>query len=90
MRFVYKMNASESKKTPIYKKANFDKDDSQITKFIKNLETNGIGVNKVIDQPEKIGIEITQFAFPNLDAIEEIIYSAQRDSNLDKENLYLN
>lgn len=87
MRFVYKMNASESKKTPNYKKANFDKDDSQITKFIKNLETNGIGVNKVIDQPEKIGIEITQFAFPNLDAIEEIIYSAQRDSNLDKEAL---
>ena len=53
-------------------------------KLIKNLNSNGLGVNKIVETPDFLALEITQFTHPNLDVIEEIISFASYDANIDK------
>ena len=61
LRFVYKNNPLKSNKVYKYKSAEMLAEDNRYTKLIKNLENNGIGVNKIIETSESIGLELTQF-----------------------------
>ena len=48
-KFTYKNDPKSTKKNYEYKKAKINANDSNYTKLIKNLEENGIGVNKIIE-----------------------------------------
>ena len=85
LRFVYKDDGKKTLSKNKYKSVKKLDADNKFTHFIKDLESNGIGVNKVIETSEKIGLEITQFSHPNLDIIEEIIMLASSNSGLKKE-----
>ncbi len=85
IRFSYKNNPKISRKKYEYEPAEITNDSDKYTSLIKNLENNGIGVNKVIETSSSIGLELTQFIHPNLDVIEEIIFSASSDSGIEKE-----
>ena len=85
-KFVYKNNPKEFVKKYQYKKSETIKpQDDKYKKLIKNIENNGIGVNKIIESADVIGLELTQFTHTNLDIIEEIIASASIDSGVNKE-----
>lgn len=84
VKFIYKNNPSISAKKYQYKKARNNVDGSKYSKFIKNLEENGIGVNKISENASSIGIELTQFIHPNLGLIEEIVSSAALDAGINK------
>jgi len=84
LRLNYKYNApSKRKKTYVPAKTK-ESEDSNV-KLVKNLRKNGVGVNKILETEDTIGIELTQFIHPNLDLIEEIISQATFDSGIDKE-----
>lgn len=85
VRFSYKNNPN--KEIPKYKYKSPDKQSkgNKYSKLIKNIENNGIGVNKIIETPDFIGLELTQFSHPNLDVIEEILRAASFDAGIKKE-----
>ncbi len=85
LRFIYKQDASSSKNVYKYKKVRKDSNDNEFGHLIKGLESNGLGVNKIIEGADSIGIEITQFTHPNLDIIEEIVRRAVVDSGIEKD-----
>ena len=76
---------STNKKYEYKKSDDISKDDNQYTKFIKNLENNGLGVNKIVETTDALGLELTQFIHPNLNTVESIIKSASADAGLTKE-----
>ena len=84
IKFTYKNNPKVSMPSYEYKKAQFKDTDNKYAKLIKSIEANGIGVNKIIETPKAIGVELTQFIHPNLDVVEEIIKSASYDSGINK------
>lgn len=83
--FGYKQNILSGNKPFEYKKPVRAEGDSSTTQFIKNLESNGLGVNKIVENAESMGVEITQFSHPSLDIIEEIVMTAKGESGIDKE-----
>jgi hypothetical protein len=83
-RFTYKSDPKTSVKKYEYKEAETNDGDSKYTKLIKNLEENGIGINKITESANSIGLELTQFVHPNLGIIEEIISSSARDAGINK------
>ena len=85
LKFIYKNNSSSSKSSYKYRKVEEDSNLNEYGNFIKKLESNGIGVNKIVEKADSIGIELTQFSHPNLDIIEEIIMSAKKDSGIKKD-----
>ena len=85
LRFVYKNDPIDPKRAYIYEPAEVKNDWSKYTKLRANLENNGIGVNKIIETSNAIGIELTQFAHPNLNVIEEIISTAKLESGIKKD-----
>ena len=86
LRFIFKKKMTQSKNSSYdYKKVSKTQEENKYNHFIKSLESNGIGVNKIVENSKNIGIEITQFIHPNLDIIEEILKTASKDSGLDKE-----
>ena len=85
LRFIYKNNPVNSKKTYIYEPAEVKNDWNKYTKLRANLENNGIGVNKIVESSDAIGIELTQFVHPNLNIIEEIISTAKLESGIKKD-----
>ena len=54
------------------------------TKLIKNLEGNGIGVNKITEGTRSIGLDLTQFVHRDIRVIEEIIEQASSDAGINK------
>ena len=84
LRFSYKNNTKTSLPSYKYKQVNHKKNDSTYVKFIRNLNENGIGVNKILEGADQIGIEMSQFVHPNLDIIDEIIRKASVDAGLKK------
>ena len=84
IKFIIKNNSKKSKPKYRYQKAEFKDVDNRYAKLIKNIEANGIGVNKIIETPNAIGLQLTQFSHPNLDIVEEIIRSASYDAGIDK------
>ena len=84
LKFSYKKDISSSAKPYQYNNVEKDKEDNKYSLLIKNLESNGIGVNKITETAKSIGIELTQFSHPNLDVLEEILYTAKMRSGIDK------
>ncbi len=84
LRFIYKHD-SRSNEPYKYKKRQKETDDNKYTHLIKSIESNGIGVNKITESAESIGIEITQFSHPTLDIINEIILKSANDSGIEKD-----
>ena len=84
VKFVYKSNPKSSVKKYKYQKAKDNEGSDKYSKFIKNLEENGIGVNKISETSSSIGVELTQFVHPNIGLIEEIISSAAMDAGINK------
>ena len=82
-RFVYKKSSKDSKKEYKYNKANYDEDENKYIKLIKNLENNDVGVNKITKLGDSIGIELTQFAHPSIEIVEEIILLSVSDADID-------
>jgi hypothetical protein len=83
IRLVYKKDSKDSKKTYKYKKAKYDENENKYSKLIKNIENNEIGVNKIIKKGNSIGIELTQFAHPSIEMVEEIISFSALDADID-------
>jgi len=83
-KFIYKNNPKIYKPAYKYKKAEYKDSDNKYAKLIKGIEANGIGVNKIIETPKAIGLELTQFTHPNLNIVEDIISSASYDAGIEK------
>jgi hypothetical protein len=83
-RFVYKNNPKDSIKKYEYQKPELNNDDNKYDRLIKNLEKNGIGVNRITESARSLGLELTQFIHPDLDVVEEIIAQASRDAGINK------
>ena len=86
LRFIYKKNENAKPKYS-YKPVEEEIDGSKYNSLIKNLENNGVGVNKIIQNGNKLGIELTQYRHQSLDIIEEILMSSKKDSQIDQEIL---
>ena len=84
MRFIYKNNPKSSIKKYEYKEPEINQDDDKYSKLVKNLEKNGIGVNKITETSKSIGLELTQFIHPNLRVVEQIIAEATRNAGINK------
>ena len=84
MRFIYKNNPKSSIKKYEYKEPEVNQDDDKYSKLVKNLEKNGIGVNKITETSKSIGLELTQFIHPNLRVVEQIIAEATRNAGINK------
>tara|TARA_E500000331_G_scaffold320470_1_gene333987 strand:- start:2098 stop:4053 length:1956 start_codon:yes stop_codon:yes gene_type:complete len=84
VKFIYKNNPKKTYKEYEYQKPEITKDDDKYTKLIKNLEKNGIGVQKISETSRSIGLELTQFIHPNLNLVEQIISEATRESGIEK------
>ena len=84
IRFSYKNNSNISKARYEYKKPEQKDSDDKYVKFIRNLSNNGIGVNKIIEGVNDVGVELTQFTHPNIQIIDEIIRRAATDAGINK------
>lgn len=84
MNFTYKNNPRTSIKNYEYREAETSINDNSITKLIKNLEENGIGVNRISQTARSLGLELTQFIHSDMLLVEEIIKEAKKDSGIDK------
>ena len=84
IKFNYKSNPKASKKTYEYKKAETNINDDSYTRLIKNLEENGIGVNKITETSRSLGLELTQFIHSDIALVEQIIKEATKESDINK------
>ena len=84
LRFVYKNNPKISESRYEYKQIGHNKKDSKYVKFIRNLNENGIVVDKIFEDSNQIGLQMSQFAHPNLDIIDEVIRRASADAGIVK------
>ena len=82
--FTYKNDPKKSINKYIYKKSNINDDDDKYSKLIKNLEENGIGVNKITETAQSIGLNISQFIHPDIKIVEEIVEKASLDAGIKK------
>ncbi|MDA8982546.1 YjbH domain-containing protein [Gammaproteobacteria bacterium] len=85
LKFVYKNNPLSEAGRFKPQKAYPKEGDNKYTKLIKNLNANSIGVDSIIETPDFIGLELTQFTHPNLDIVEQIIDFSAYDAGIDKE-----
>lgn len=85
MKFIYKNNPKRTYKKYEYQSAETKIEDGAYNNLIANLEKNGIGVNKIIEKGNSIGLELTQFAHPNLQLVEDIVYKATADAGIKKD-----
>lgn len=81
--FVYK-NDPRATKSYEYQKANTSVGDNKYTQLIKNLEENGIGVNKITETSRSLGLELTQFIHSDIALVEQIIKESGRDAGINK------
>ena len=84
LRFNYKNNPKASKIIMNIKKLKQISNDDSYTKLIKNLEENGIGVNKISETSRSLGLELTQFIHSDIALVEQIIKEASRESGINK------
>ena len=85
LKFVYKNDPMSEAGRFRPKKAYPEEGDNKYTRLIKNLNANSIGVDSIIETPDFIGLELTQFTHPNLDIVEQIIDFSAYDAGIDKE-----
>ena len=68
-----------------YKKVRDYSSEDKYSNFVNHLKDNGIGVNKIIEKEDIVGVEISQFKHSSSELIEQIIMSAKRDSKINKQ-----
>jgi len=85
VRFNYKDSPKKSVPRYEYKSTNNNESESKYDNFISNLNRNGIGVNKIFENNDVLGLELTQFRHPSLDIVEEILQTASKDSDINKD-----
>lgn len=85
LRFTYKNEASKPKSDSNYNSPEKNLNQDKYSNLIRSIENNGIGVNKLVESNDFIGLELTQFMHPNLNLIEDIIYSAKIDNGVTKD-----
>ena len=83
LRILYK-KALSSKANYSYKRGVKDDKSSSYERLRSSLQRNNIGVNKILKDKETVGIEITQFQHESKEIIEEIIFSAVQESELEE------
>ena len=86
LRFSFKDN-KESNPPRAYKKSKNSDSTNKYFNLVNNLKDNDIGVNKIVENNNLIGLEITQFKHSSAEIIEEIIYRAKKDSGIESEIL---
>ena len=85
LKFIYKSSPKTSYQKYKYQNQEQNNNEDQYQNLITNLERNGIGVNKVIETANSVGLELTQFTHSNLQVVEEIIKQAGKDSGIEKD-----
>ena len=85
IRFVYKNDPSTSIQKYEYKEPEARSGENQYTKLIKNLEENGIGVERIVESSRSIGLDLTQFVHSDIRLIEDIISEATMNAGIKKE-----
>lgn len=85
LKFVYKNNPKRSIKKYEYQRAEVENSDNKYTKLIKNLENNGIGVEKITEGTRSIGLNLTQFIHSDIKLVEQIIAQASFDAGIRKD-----
>lgn len=85
LKFVYKNNPKKSFKKYEYQKAETNEEDNKYTKLIKNLENNGIGVNRISEGARSIGLDLTQFMHQDMVLMERIVKEASKDAGIKKD-----
>ena len=78
LKFTYKNDPKKSIENYQYQSAKANKDDNKYTKLIKNLEENGIGVNRISETSRSLGLELTQFIHSDIALVEQIIKESSR------------
>ena len=87
LKFLYKSNPKKEINQYRFKRPKVRESSDKFEKFRMGLQNNGIGVNKIYKSEDLVGIEVTQFAHPNLETIDQIINKAKEFSDLDEEIL---
>ena len=82
--FLYKNDPKKSIKKYEYQKAEINNNDNKYERLIKNLEENGIGVNKITETSRSLGLELTQFMHSDINLIEQIITESSIDAGIEK------
>ena len=88
VKFVYKNNPSNNTRTyeeSEYVRGSRRRGDNKYTQLINNLEENGIGVKRLSENANSIGLQLTQFVHPNLKVVQDIIDKSARDAGITKE-----
>jgi hypothetical protein len=84
VKFVYKNNPKQTVKKYDFQEANISKNDSRITKLIKNLESNGIAVSRISETSRSLGLELSQVIHPDLNLVRDIIATSVDNAGIDK------
>lgn len=84
LKFVYKNDPKQKYNKYEFQKPSSNSEDNRYTKLIRNLEENGIGVNKIRETSRSLGLELTQFIHPDLNLIEEIIAESSSNAGINK------
>ena len=85
LKFTYKNNPKTTYKKYKYQSQEQKNYNDEYQNLITNLERNGVGVNKVIETANSIGLDLTQFTHSNLQVVEEIIKQAGNESGIKKD-----
>ena len=85
LRFVYKNNPKTTFTKYEYQGEKNNNNKEKYNSLITNLERNGVGVNKIIENANSIGLELTQFTHPNIQLVEGIIQKAAIDAGIKKD-----
>ena len=84
-KFVYKNDPVKTFQLNQYARGDRRRGDNKYTQFINNLEENGIGVKKLSESANAIGLQLTQVVHPNLAVVEDIINKSAKDAGITKE-----
>lgn len=87
LKFTYKNNPNDQISRYRFKPIQTSEDLTKYDKFKENLANNGVGVNKILKNGEKLGIEVTQFAHGDIGTIKEIIGVAKQQSGISEDVL---
>ena len=85
LKFVYKNDPVKTYQQSEYARGSLRRGDNKYTQLINNLEENGIGVKKLSENANSIGLQLTQVIHPNLRVVEEIINQSARDAGITKD-----
>lgn len=87
LKFIYKRDSQRELRTTQFKKLKNISSANSYVLLRRNLQNNGIGVNKIVEKDEKLALEVTQFKHNDIETIESIIKTASIESGIKEEIL---